>query len=395
MSEPSAPVGPAVLIAAASGRALAAAARRAGFSPLTADLFGDDDARALSAASRRVGDWREGFSAVPLIAALDELSDGREPIGLVYGAGFEDRIEILDELGERWPLLGTPPAVARRAKDPLALAALCRALAIPHPDTRLDPPENPEGWLAKARGGAGGAHILPAAQIPSAAHAPDDAHYYYQHYYQRRVAGEPASVLLLCAGGGARALGLSRQWAAPAPDSPFRYGGCLRPADLAKALEERLVDAAGRLAAALGARGLVSVDFLVEGDAFHLIEVNPRPGATLDIYEDRDGRLFAAHVEACRDAVACAGQPPAALAFEGAAAAAVAYARSEISIMPTLDWPEWAADRQSPRSFVGAGEPICTVTARAGEPLAVRALIETRLGALADAIQQETGRQAP
>ncbi|MDB5557347.1 MAG: hypothetical protein JWQ36_281, partial [Enterovirga sp.] len=38
----------AILILAQSGRALAAAARRAGLRPYVADLFGDEDTRALA-----------------------------------------------------------------------------------------------------------------------------------------------------------------------------------------------------------------------------------------------------------------------------------------------------------------------------------------------------------
>ena len=45
--------------------------------------------------------------------------------------------------------------------------------------------------------------------------------------------------------------------------------------------------------------GLNSVDFLVADDAVWLLEINPRPGATLDIFEPDGGSLFALHVQAC------------------------------------------------------------------------------------------------
>src|SRR5260370_18189634 len=81
-----------VLIAALSGRALAAAARRAGYQPLVADLFGDVDTQAIAAASVRVpGNLPAGPARKPLLDALDRLADGRAPVGLVYGVASHRR----------------------------------------------------------------------------------------------------------------------------------------------------------------------------------------------------------------------------------------------------------------------------------------------------------------
>ena len=54
-----------------------------------------------------------------------------------------------------------------------------------------------------------------------------------------------------------------------------------------------------RLARAIPLVGLNSADFLVDGDDFRLLEINPRPGATLDIFEPPKGSLFALHIAAC------------------------------------------------------------------------------------------------
>jgi len=66
--------GAAILIAAPSGRALAAAARRAGYRPLVADFFDDSDTRGFCAANRLVeGGLEAGFNAESLIGALEAL----------------------------------------------------------------------------------------------------------------------------------------------------------------------------------------------------------------------------------------------------------------------------------------------------------------------------------
>src|SRR5450759_5313634 len=151
-----------VLIAAASGRALAASARRAGFMPLVADAFGDQDTLAAAACHVRVDLLDRPVDAGKLIAALDALARARDPAGIVCGSGFEDRADLLARIAQRWTLLGNGADTVARIKDPSAFAALCRAASIPHPETSLTPPADRAGWLTKRAGGAGGLHVRPA-----------------------------------------------------------------------------------------------------------------------------------------------------------------------------------------------------------------------------------------
>ncbi len=370
----------AILIAAASARALAGAARRAGYEPFVVDFFGDMDTCETSSAHRLVEDGLDlGFRGETLLPALETLAATREPIGLVYGAGFEDRCELLAEVGARWRLLGNPPEVVRRVKDPMALAALCERLGLRHPETRLSRPENCAGWLSKSIGGAGGSHVVPAR----ASRAADAA-----IYYQRVTAGDPASVLFLGDGSDARVIGASRQWAAPSRGEPFRYGGCLRPAELSPSLAKQLYELARVLTRACGLSGLNSIDLLVAGEDVTLVEINPRPGATLDIFEDDRGSLFRAHVEACHGRLPSGG-----FQLDGAAAAAIAYARRDIASMPRLDWPDWTADRQRPLTILHADAPLCTITASADEPSRARALVDARRDFILDTI--DTFREGP
>jgi uncharacterized protein len=366
--------GAAILIAAPSGRALAAAARRAGYRPFLADFFDDSDTRGFCAANRLIeGGLDSGFSHESLIGALEALAKGEAPCGLVYGAGFEDRAGLLEALGRRWTLFGNPPAVVRSVKDPVRLAELCATLNIPHPKISARMPRDGRHWLVKSAGGSGGSHVAPAGAFRAEGE---------KIYFQRIAAGEPISILFLGDGAKARVVGLSRQWAAPAPGEPFRFGGSLRPAGLSPGLETRLRRAARAITAACGLRGLNSIDFLVEGSEYTLIEVNPRPGATLDIFEDRGGSLFRAHMDSCRGRL-----PRRPLEFAGAAAAGIAYARREISSMPEFDWPHWTSDRQKARSALRPYDPLCTIKARAATPRRARTLVDTRTKLILDRLE--------
>ena len=344
---------------------MAAAARRAGYRPLVADFFDDSDTRGFCAANRLIeGGLDTGFEGESLIGALEELAKEATPCGFVYGAGFEDRAELLELVAQRWTLFGNPPGIVRSVKDPVRLAGLCAGLNIPHPKISARMPRDHRHWLVKSAGGSGGSHVAPAGALRAEGE---------KIYFQCIAAGEPVSILFLGDGAKARVVGLSRQWAAPAPGEPFRFGGSLRPAGLSPGLETRLRRAARAITAACGLRGLNSIDFLVEGSEFTLIEVNPRPGATLDIFEDRGGSLFRAHMDSCLGRL-----PRSLLEFAGAAAAGIAYARREIPSMPAVDWPSWVADRQKERTALRPHDPVCTIKARAARPRRARALVDER-----------------
>jgi predicted ATP-grasp superfamily ATP-dependent carboligase len=358
----------AILIAAASGRALAASARRGGFVPLVADYFGDQDTLDAAQMHVRLEDsLAHGMEADALLAALARLAAGETPAGLVWGTGFEDRPHLLAEISRRWRLIGNTPETVTAVKEPLRLATLCRDCGIPHPETSWTPPTNPDGWLAKRQGGAGGSHIVPAIDYREAKAG---------IYFQQGVTGTPVSALFLADGQHARVLGFSTQWVSPTIRQPFRYGGAVRPAGLAAKTESALARAVARIASAVPLVGLNSADFLVDGQDFQLLEINPRPGATLDIFEPDHGSLFAMHVAAC-----VGDLPDRVPAYAEAAASAIVYADRDIGTS-TRDWPAWTADRPQAEISIRAGEPYCTVLARAPTAAEAKRLVERRQHAI-------------
>jgi uncharacterized protein len=360
---------PRVLIAALSGRALADAARRAGYSPLVADLFGDEDLRTAATISvRTAGDLESGLDGRALRVSLAQLAAGQGCEGLVWGAGFEDRPEVLARLARTWPILGNGVDVVKRAKNPLQLATLCAAIGVAHPEIRETRPADPANWLRKTIGGSGGTHVQMArdATNPSGG-----------TYYQRKVAGRAVSVLFLANCDGALVLGFTDQWSNPTRQTPLRYGGAVRPADITpgqKRVLRRIVD---RVCRALGLRGLNSADFLVEDESLWLIEINPRPGATLDLFDSASAPLLAMHIEACRGCL-----PVRAPRYSGAAAAALVYAKRRIPVFPAFRWPQWTADWQRAGTCVNAGAPICTVRATERSASLAKASVEERVCAI-------------
>jgi predicted ATP-grasp superfamily ATP-dependent carboligase len=361
---------PAVLIAAAACRALAASAVRAGYRPLVADYFGDQDTVATAGAHVRLENGlTHGMQDTEVMSALNELATGSSPIGVVWGTGFEDRPEILEQITQRWKLLGNPPGKVATAKDPIVVEEICDRCGIPHPEVSLDRPASLTGWLVKRRGGAGGSHVRPA-DGPSVGDA--------AIYFQRRHNGTAVSALVLADGRRASILGLSSQWTSPTIDRPFRYGGAAQPAMIGQEMAGLIGNAAVRVTSTLGLIGLNSIDFLIDDTAFWLLEINPRPGATVDLFERDDAApLFARHVAACNGMLMA--DPP---ATHGATAAGIVYAARDIASVPDFDWPDWTADRPAMCTSVLTDQPLCTVLASAATPAKARVLLDQRIATI-------------
>jgi predicted ATP-grasp superfamily ATP-dependent carboligase len=366
---------PALVVTGLSARALAAAARRAGFIPLAADLFADRDTRALAAAALAVaGDGAGGLDPAALEAAIDTLRatarrEGLALRGIVYASGFEETPERLARLAAQLPLLGNPPEVVARVKAPAQFAALCRHHAIPHPAISATPA--PAGaWLEKRIGGAGGGHIraIPAGTPPRPS-----------HYLQARRAGQPVSAFFVANGREAVPAFFSAQWPDPAPGAPFRFGGAVRPATIAPRIAARLTAAIQAITESTGLVGINSADFLLDGDEWALLEINPRPGATLDLAPRAALRWHLASLH---------GRLPRRLGSGlRAAAAAIFYAPRRMRVDGAAPWPAWTMDRPTPGTEIAAGAPVCSLRAVGANAEAALASLAKRRQRLATRVE--------
>jgi predicted ATP-grasp superfamily ATP-dependent carboligase len=356
-----------LLIASVSGRSLAQAARRAGFTPLVADFFSDTDTEMTAHACRKLpGGTSRGFRWQTLYPALKALAHAApSPIlGFVYGSGFEDRIPLLSLIAKHWPLLGTDASTVARLKAPEDFFAMLDRLGIAHPPTSRVPPARGGAWLAKKRGGAGGSHVVPRRLAKDAANL----------YYQQRVDGRSVSALFVANGSGARVIGFSEQWTAPLLSSPWRYGGAVSPATISASVARRATDAVMKVARAFAIKGLASADFLVRDEEPLLLEINPRPGATLDIFDHGATALLRLHLDAVRQ-----GTLPSRVSTSGeAAAAAIVYAERGGRAPAGIAWPTWVADRPKPSEWIDKNRPICTVLARARTAAGAKRSVEAR-----------------
>ena len=334
------------------------------------DLYADRDTSALALSVSRIGSIATGFRADRLLDRLHRI-EAREGIdGIVVGSGFEERIDLLEAMARVGRLLGNPPEVVRTAKDPVGFFALLARLGVPHPETVTEAPPGPPGegtgWLCKRIGGAGGAHVRPAeACCPTG------------RYLQRQVPGRPHSVVFLADGRHAAIVGYNEiRVQGGTGAARFRYTGAVTVSEppVAPAVE----DAVQALVPALGLVGLCGLDFMLDEDGrYSVLEANPRPTRTFELYEDlgvEGPGLFQMHLSACE------GRLPRTVRVlgRGVATQEVLWASETFAIPDDLRWPDWARDRPAAGTLLQPGEPICTLHARAQDRNTVDRLLSDR-----------------
>ncbi|WP_232629422.1 ATP-grasp domain-containing protein [Methylobacterium sp. Leaf118] len=330
------------------------------------DLFGDEDMRALAEAHHplpgRFGAGTRDPGAV--LAGLSGLAAaaGGPVLGAVLGSGFEGTPALIAAIADRFPLLGAGPSAVAALKEPFGFAALCARLAIPHPAVQAGPVAEPGAWLVKRAGGCGGSHIRASATgvVPAG------------HYLQARVPGRAFALNFLADGARIAVLALTEQWQAPAPTRPFRYAGALargrdEPCPVAPSVVAAASEATERLVHATGLTGLASADLLIDGATWWLLEINPRPGATLDVLDHRPTPLLIQHIEASLGRMPTIEAKPV-----DATGAEICYAARSCAAVPPLDWPDRVRDRPRAGSRIERDAPVCTVTASGPDAAAVR-----------------------
>ena len=370
-----------LVVVAVSARMLAEAAARDGYRVVALDLFGDVDTRRVSqgwhsigaAGSLQIDDAR-------VLAALREAAGAGDDaaIGWIPGGGFEGRPDVLDAGAQLLPLIGTPVDAVRRVRDPAVFFAALAAHGIEHPAVRFDAPDDAEGWLLKDACGHGGWHVRHAGAAREAVSAGSSL------YFQREMAGVPMSATFIADGSQARVLGINELIARHIGARPYVYAGCVGPVDVSADLAQRIGEAVSALAAEFGLRGWCSLDFMRNGNAIGVLEVNPRPPASLALYA-RPG-LIDAQLRACLHCEL----PPAALldtrASPRVAGSEIVYARHSLTLAPAtaqhLASRPGVHDLPAAGTRFGAGDPICSLGAAGDTSEQVKVLLERGRGAL-------------
>jgi uncharacterized protein len=360
-----------LIILGASARAAAASARRAGFEPWTADLFADADLRAMVPATVRcpIGDYPGGFR---------EILRGAADAPWIYTGGLENHPNLIRDLSEIRPLWGNGPNVLTACRSPFRVERLLREAGFPTAEVRAADAELPDycRWLRKPLKGSGGQGIDFATKPEAGDH----------HFYQQYLDGPSYSGVYVHARGETRLLGVTEQLIGPIRwlnAQPFKYAGNVGPVELGPAVRADLTRIGEVLVEACHLRGVFGADFILHHDRPHVIEINPRYTASIEVLERSTGvKTLGWHRTAFDDSAVPPGHGD---SGSTVCAKAVLYASQRVAIPRSPftqsvpgDSQSACADVPSPGEVIEPGWPILTILSDGdGRKICVRRLKST------------------
>ncbi|CAN5210916.1 hypothetical protein BH11PLA2_BH11PLA2_02130 [soil metagenome] len=320
-----------LLIVGASGRAAAAAMFLEGFTPFVIDLFADADTQRLARTLKcELRDYPQGFI---------KLSETLPPMPWMYTGGLENYPDVVETISRRHKLLGNPPAVLNRVRDPYQLAA---AIQQHRGQCPMSYPVHPGGngkYIRKPYRSAGGHSISFKTE-----NSPD-------HYFQDYIEGTQVSAAF----DGNHCILMTRQLIGEdwlhAPS--FHYCGNISiPSDDALLSIYPFFNET-QFANALELRGSWGLDGIANSDGVWILEVNPRYCASHELQR----HLFESLNDSIGKAIYYAPKP---MIFPK-----LALWRNALKSCTNMDQrPEYADIPETGTSFE-PGQPVITLFATA------------------------------
>jgi len=359
-----------LLIVGASARAAAYSAVRSGLKPICADLFADEDLKAVAKV------WTVNRYPQDLPEVVENIPN----CPWMYVGALENHPQIIAEISAHRPLWGNPAEVVLAVRDPFRIFPMLTRAGIGVPDVRPsgDPPSADGRWLLKPINSAAGRGIC--VWNHDNRHSKTLAE---PHYFQQYLSGAPLSALFMATRSRTVLVGITRQlvgeeWLGA---SPFVYCGSIGPIDLTKEIQQQIQWMGTVLAKEFRLRGLFGVDFLLDGQSARPTEINPRYTASAEVLETAyEIPLLSWHSRSCvefefPDAVP--DGPEKLRAFEKEfntalriVGKAILYAEEDLTVanleerLPTeTNDSIQLADIPAPGSQIKPRHPICTVFA--------------------------------
>ena len=345
-----------ILVIASSARMLAQIARVSGFKPLVIDLFSDSDTQS----------YAEDFKKITTLAkqnlqpAVDYFIKTYQVDQVVYGSGFENHPESLRYLNSSLFMLGNSPDVFIRLHDKPAFFAVLNRLTIPYPSVCFSQPAECDDWLIKPMRGQGGLGIKRylGQEIAS------------DSYWQSYQSGQQYSVLFLADGLHIQLVGFNSQWTTNLDDGrEFIFSGIINSCDLSTEQQMQVIEWLKKLIPLFSLKGLNSLDFINDGDNSWLLEINPRPSASMQLYE---ADLFKRHISASLGKLTDGHH------INGYTAYQVIYAQQDIMIPDGFIWPEGCVDLPKSGVICRIGQPICSIMCHKMQAHLVMSALQTQ-----------------
>jgi len=330
-----------LLIIGQSARMLTYAAQRIGLNPIVIDVFADSDTEAFALECCQIPQ----LSRYYLISALNFLIARHSISHVIYGSGFEEHPDSLGYLTEKLVVLGNAHETFVALQEKRIFFSTLEALEIPYPDVSFMEPKLADDWLIKPMFGHGGLGIKRFRK---------GSNIEKYVYWQKFLTGVQYSVLFLANGQYAQVVGFNTQWTLNSDENTeFIFSGIINSCDLRDEYKQNVIGWLEKIVPVYSLLGLNSLDFIHANGCSYVLEINPRPPASMQLY---DADLLSSHIRACN------GDLTSNLPLQRRTAAyQVIYAEHDLTIPLQFYWPEGVVDIPKAGALIRKGQPICSI----------------------------------
>ncbi len=339
------------LVIAQSAQMLTQAASHIGLNVIAIDCFADVDTQTLAIQTYQV----KSLAINDITTVIESLDE--HIIECFYGAGFEAFPESLYFLETRFQLLGNSATVFNQLQNKLDFFQRLQQLNITHPRVLFASENNNTSkiqkkapYLIKPFNSLGGIDIQ---------FIKHNIVYYplkNTHYYQQYLSGQSLSVLFVANGKHATIIGFNQQWTLP---QSFVFAGIINHVNLSVTHQHKVSEWANKLTLSYNLLGLCSLDFIYYKNKCYLLEINPRPPASMQLYQKN---LLTIHYQTCQG-YACQGQlePFIYSTNKRYTAYQIIYAINKITIPLNMKWPTYCCNLPQSNVIINQKQPICSI----------------------------------
>lgn len=354
---------------------LAQSAFRGGFRSTVIDQFADSDTSALSDRAYRLDFNRLKDRGNEWYSILNKITADKKRFGLIYGSGIDHQFDIIEQLYSKFSVYGNSVDTLKKCYQPKQWFYILNQLDIPFPETRFSVPDNASSWLIKESRSEGGTGI---SELNNSQNLRES------EYFQKYLPGQAISALFLTDGERIHIIGFNTQASVnQILDQPFLFNGMINRAVLSDCQNAKIKGWIRCLVEALRLKGLNSLDLIMNDDGCHVIELNPRPSASVGLYDDDyDTGLVAAHIHACDGKLVF--KPSNSTKVR---AMRIIFAPLSVTIPDAMQWPNWCVDQPFPGTKFLSGQPLCSIIASGSNQEFVENLIKERQSLLIEYFQ--------
>ncbi len=315
----------------------------AGYSVVVIDCFSDTDTQALALECIKVN----SLALEHIKPAVSILTSRYKLSFAITGSGFERYLSSLKYLYQKLKVLGNPPNVFFSVQNKTHFFSTLKWLKISYPETSFQIPKLNEGWLVKPMKGEGGVGVK---KFKGSNRNNNNC------YWQRYINGIPLSALFIANGFSFIICGFHKQLVVSINDNEFIFSGLISYPELDGEIKMRLNNWVSSLVNEFGLIGLNSVDFILENNQCYVLEVNPRPSASMQLY---DANLIIGHINSCLNKLL-----DITINLKEYCAYQIVFAETNLIIKKNIQWPKWTADIPHEGVLINTGMPICSIIAR-------------------------------